>query len=159
MPREKTITRLTVAAHQIGASSWRLDRVRKILFGAGIAAFAVAFSAGPAFAHDCVNLSKNPASAKATICASTGAVTAANNGVQNRIDRVGLDPVTNEPLFPYAGPVGLDFDCDGTADAMTYDPGQGTGGVIPGAENSSGKNVQNCKGISNFETASAAGCL
>ena len=132
---------------------------KKLVFAPLFAGVVVLGAAAPAFAHDCVNLSKNPASAKATICADTGAVTAAKQGVQNQIDKYGLDPVTMEPNFNYAGPVGLDFNCDGIADAMTYDPGQGTGGVIPAAEKSSGNNVQNCKGISNFETASAAGCL
>jgi hypothetical protein len=132
---------------------------KKLLFGPLLTGAIVLGLAAPAFAHDCVNLSKNPASAKAVICADTGAVTYANTGVQNRIDKFGIDPVTGEPNFVYAGPIGIDLNCDGIADVMSYQPGQGTGGVVPAAEGSNGKNVANCKGISNFETASAAGCL
>lgn len=132
---------------------------KKLVFAPLLAGAVVLGAAAPAFAHDCVNLSKNPSSAKAVICADTGAVTYAKQGVQQRIDKFGLDPVTGEPNFPYAGPVGIDFNCDGIADLMSYQPGQGTGGVVPAAEGSSGKNVNNCKGISNFETAAAAGCI
>lgn len=131
----------------------------KLVFAPLLAGAVVLGAATPAFAHDCVNLSKNPSSAKAVICAETGAVTSAKTGVQNRIDKFGLDPTTGEPNFPYAGPVGIDFNCDGIAEIMSYEPGRGTGGVIPAAERSNGKNVNNCKGISNFETAGATGCI
>jgi len=142
-----------------GNSDEEIPLKKKLVFAPLFAGVVVLGAAAPAFAHDCVNLSKNPASAKVVICGDTGAVTSASNGVQQRIDKFGLDPATNEPNVPFAGPVGIDFNCDGIPEAISYSPGQGTGGVIPAAEKSSGNNVQNCKGISNFETASAAGCL
>jgi hypothetical protein len=113
--------------------------------------------AAPAFAHDCVNLSKNPSSAGVVIgpgCNPDGSdqITILSNGVQQRVNNFGF-------TFTYTGPVGIDLNCDGTADVMSYSPGQGTGGVVPGAVNGQGQNRANCKGVTDFEDAIADGCL
>ena len=102
-------------------------------------------------------LSKNPSSAGVVIgpgCNPDGSdqITILSNGVQQRVNNFGF-------TFTYTGPVGIDLNCDGTADVMSYSPGQGTGGVVPGAVNGQGQNRANCKGVTDFEDAIADGCL
>ena len=133
----------------------------KVIGGSLIAVGSVLGAAAPAFAHDCVNLSKNPASPTVVIGADGPCeddVTNAKQGIVQRVEKFGFDQ-NGDPNFHFAGPVGLDFDCNGTADVLSYQPGQGTGGVVPGAENGKGKNAANCKGLTNFETALDNECI
>ncbi len=134
----------------------RMSRLGALVVG------ALALGASPAFAHDCVNLSKNGSSPTVIIgtgCGAGGSDTlTVKQGVQSRIDKFGLD-ANGEPNFNFHGPLGLDFNCDGTADVVTYEPGQGTDGVIPAAEKTGGQNRANCKGLMNFESAAVNGCL
>jgi hypothetical protein len=134
-------------------------RFKHVVRVGAVAGAAVLMHAGPAFAHDCVNLSKNPASPTVTFGAGDGCGDAlsAKNGVQNRIDKFGFDAEGN-PNFQFHGPIGLDFNCDGAADAVTYEPG-GDKGVIPAAHGANGSNRVNCKGLMAFEDAVANGCI
>jgi hypothetical protein len=137
--------------------------MKKVILGSLFAVALVLGVAAPAFAHDCVNLSKNTASptvvigAGGTACADQP--TSAKQGIVQRINNFGFDQDGN-PNFQFHGPTGLDTNCDGVADFVSYSPGQGTGGVVPGAENGKGVNASaNCKGLTNYETAVADGCL
>jgi hypothetical protein len=116
--------------------------------------------AAPAAAFDCVNSSKNPSSPTVIVGAGTGCEDEliVKTGIEQRIDNFGLDE-NGEPNFQFHGPIGLDFDCDGAADIITYEPGGGTNGVIPAAEKADGQNRQNCTGLTNFETAFDNGCV
>ena len=131
--------------------------MRKLFIGAGIAAFAVALSAGPAFAHDCVNLSKNTSSVGVIVgtedspCPNEVIIT--SNGLQQRLDKFGFDGVN------FTGPMGIDVNCDGIVDVTSYSPGGGTQGVIPAAEKGQGQNRALCKGLTNVETAIADDCV
>ena len=131
--------------------------MKKILFGSMFAAALVLGAAAPAFAHDCVNLSKNPGSANVIIgpgCNPDGSdqITILSNGVQQRVNNFGF-------TFTYTGPVGIDINCDGIIDFMSYSPGQGTGGVVQGAVHGQGQNRVDCKGVTDFEDAVADGCI
>ncbi len=131
---------------------------RKLLTLPAFAAAGVLAMSATAFAHDCVNLSKNPDSVAFVIgfgCGPLGtdAFTVTKAGLQNQVDRVGFDNVK------FTGPIGIDIDCDGAPDTTSYEPGRGTDGVIPGAELKNGKNAATCKGLTNVETAFANGCF
>lgn len=105
--------------------------------------------------------SKNTASPTVVIGAGPACdetVMSAKNGIVQRVEKFGFDADGN-PNFPFAGPIGLDFNCDGTADVVTWNPGRGTGGVIPGAENGKGQNRANCTGVMDFEAALQNGCF
>jgi hypothetical protein len=113
--------------------------------------------AAPAFAHDCVNLSKNLSSIPVVVgpeCNPDGSdqITILSNGLVQRVNNFGF-------TFTYTGPVGIDINCDGTADLASYSPGQGTGGVVQGAEHGEGQNRAICKGVTDVEDAFADGCL
>ncbi|MFN8025828.1 MAG: hypothetical protein U0W40_05550 [Acidimicrobiia bacterium] len=128
--------------------------MKKLTFTALAAVGLVVGMAGPALAHDCVNLSINPNAVQVVIgvgeeCADT--VTLVKNGI--------VQHLTHAQVQSFHGPLGIDLDCDGKADVVSYEPGQGTDGVVPGAENPNAKNVAQCKGVTNFETAGDAGCF
>ena len=108
--------------------------------------------AGPAFAHDCVNLSMNPKAVQVVInvCSPDDPIFIGNGVVQH---------LTHAQVANFHGPVGIDVNCDNIADVISYEPGQGTGGVIPGAENPNKQNIAQCKGMTNFDAAADAGCL
>jgi hypothetical protein len=132
----------------------------RILRLAGLVAAISVLTAAPALAHDCVNTSKNPSSPTVVLGVGPGCenTLSVKQGVQQRIDKFGLDE-NGEPNFQFHGPLGLDFDCDGVADVISYEPGGGTGGVIPAAEKDGGRNRENCRGMTNFDTAFANGCV
>jgi hypothetical protein len=123
---------------------------------------ATVLAATPAYAHDCVNSSKNPTSPTVIVgveCAPDGSdVLTVKQGVQQRVEKFGLDE-NGDPLFNFHGPIGLDFNCDGTADIITYEPGGGTDGVIPAAHNADGQNRENCTGMTDFDDAFENGCV
>lgn len=137
--------------------------MRKYLFGALLAVALIVGGAAPAFAHDCVNLSKNTSSPTVsfgvgTTCQDQLIPDSIKTGLAQRIDKFGFDQ-NGDPNFPFHGPTGIDSNCDGVVDATSYSPGNGTGGVIPAAEVANGRNGTLCKGISNFETAVENGCI
>jgi hypothetical protein len=128
-----------------------------MLFGSIFTAALVLGVAAPAFAHDCVNLSKNLSSVSVVVgpdCNGPGQdqITILSNGLAQRVNNFGF-------TFTYTGPVGIDVNCDGTADFASYSPGQGTDGVVPGAEHGQGENRAICKGVTDVEDAFADGCL
>ncbi len=131
---------------------------RKLFALPAFAAAGVLALSATAWAHDCVNLSKKPSSVAFVIgfgCEADGSdtFTVTKTGLRNRVDRVGFDNVK------FTGPVGIDIDCDGAPDVTSYEPGGGTGGVIPGAELKNGTNATNCRGLTNVETAFVNGCF
>ncbi len=101
----------------------KAPRLRKALAGIGVATFATVAMAGTAFADHCTNIERDqhdPSKGVQVIIDLTteeGAIEWANPGVLNRLDNGVIDPATGEG---FRGLVGLDFDGDGTVDAMTY---------------------------------------
>jgi hypothetical protein len=105
--------------------------LKKTMAGIGVATLASVAMTGTAFADHCTNISKdahNPGGgAQLVINTNTDAIESAKPGVVNRINNGLIDPVTGAGLH---GPVGLDFDGDGAADATTYFVGP-TGDALP----------------------------
>jgi hypothetical protein len=79
-------------------------------------------------------------------------------GIEQRIERFGFDEF-GEPNFQLHGPIGIDLDCDGVADVVTYQPGQGTDGVVPAAHRSDGANRERCRGMVDVAAAIEHGCV
>jgi hypothetical protein len=137
--------------------------MKKLAFASLFTVGLVLSVAAPAFAHDCVNLSRNINSVGVVVgpgCNPDGtdSITVISNGVAQRVDKFGLNP-DGTPNFNFHGPLGLDFNCDGTPDLATYEPGGGTGGVVQGAVHGQGQNRVNCKGVTDIEDAFADGCI
>ena len=136
--------------------------IRNRAIRVGVLASALVMMPATAFAHFCVNESANNSSPTVTFgveCAPDGSdVLDVKEGIQQRIDKFGLNE-DDEPLFQFHGPIGLDFDCDGVADVITYEPGSGADFVIPAAIKADGENRPMCKGMTNFEQAFQNGCI
>jgi hypothetical protein len=90
----------------------------------GIALFAIVGTAGTAFADHCTNIQRDmhdpSKGVQVIINAQDGSIEWANTGVLNRVGQGLIDPATGEGFH---GIIGLDFDGDGTVDAMTYSVG------------------------------------
>jgi hypothetical protein len=102
----------------------------------------IGLTAGPAFAHECVNASKKDQTAGAQlILDDTGAITSATNGVENRVEQGLIDPDTGEGFHGIIG-----FDVGGGTIVSTYIVG-------PEAEipDQAQVNGPACKGITNIE--------
>ena len=95
--------------------------LHKAAAGAGIALFAIVGTAGTALADHCTNIQRDmhdPSKGVQVIINGTdGSIEWANTGVVNRVGQGLIDPATGEGFH---GIVGLDFDGDGTVDAVTY---------------------------------------
>ena len=89
--------------------------------GAGLALFAIIGTAGTAFADHCTNIQRDQhdpsKGVQVIINAADGSIEWANPGVVMRVGQDLIDPATGEGFH---GLVGLDFDGNGTVDAMTY---------------------------------------
>jgi len=100
--------------------------LHKALAGIGVLTLATVAMGGTAFADHCTNIERDQhdpsKGVQVIIDASTeeGAIEWANAGVLNRVDNGLIDPATGEG---FRGLVGLDFDGDGTVDAMSYSVG------------------------------------
>jgi hypothetical protein len=95
--------------------------LQKVLAGVGVAVVATAVLGGTAFADHCTNIQRDAhdpsKGVQVIINATDGSIEFANAGVQNRIGQGLIDPASGEG---FRGLIGLDFDGDGTVDAMTY---------------------------------------
>jgi hypothetical protein len=95
--------------------------LQKAAAGAGIAMLAMVAMGGTAFADHCTNIQKDAhdpsKGVQVIINATDGSLEWANAGVRNRVAHGLIDPASGEGFH---GLVGLDFDGDGTVDAMTY---------------------------------------
>jgi hypothetical protein len=99
------------------------EMLHKTLAGIGVSTLATVAMGGTAFADHCTNIQRDEhdpsKGVQVIIDASTeeGTIEWANPGVLNRVSNGLIDPETGEGFH---GLVGLDFDGDGTVDAMTY---------------------------------------
>lgn len=104
----------------------------------------LAVGSGTAFAHQCINISKNPsAGVQLVFDETTGEVAWISKGLQQRIEQGLVDFETGEG---FSGLIGFDVDGDGKADAATYILGP-TGEIPQQAQ----WNGAECKGMVNFE--------
>jgi len=92
---------------------------RRLGTAAAVGAFALLVGAGPAFAHECVNASKQnqAAGVQIVIDANTGEAVWVSNGLAHRIDQGLIDPDTGAG---FSGLVGFDLDGDAVADVSTF---------------------------------------
>jgi hypothetical protein len=91
--------------------------IRRLAAGAALSTIAFFGAAGPAFAHECTNLSKdahNPGAGVQFVFGEGDDPVYAKTGALKRIEM----GVLTEDNFH--GLIGLDFDGDGQADATTY---------------------------------------
>jgi hypothetical protein len=106
--------------------------MHKVFAGVGVATLATLAMGGTAFADHCTNIQRDlhdPSKGVQVVINSTdGSIESANAGVVNRVGRGLIDPATGEGFH---GNVGLDFDGDGTVDAVTYIVGP-EGDALPG---------------------------
>jgi hypothetical protein len=97
--------------------------LHKALAGTCVTLMALVAVGGTAFADHCTNIQRDmhdpSKGVQIIVDASTdnGPIEWANAGVLNRIDHGLIDPDSGAGFH---GLLGLDFDADGTADAMTY---------------------------------------
>jgi hypothetical protein len=95
--------------------------LRKGIASVGIAMAAVVAMGGTALADHCTNIERDlhdpSKGVQVVLNANTDSLEWANPGVLNRVDHGLIDPATGEGFH---GIVGLDFDGDGIADAVTY---------------------------------------
>ena len=80
------------------------------------AAIALGVTAGPAAADHCVNANTNNQGLQVVIDAATGEPSYLAPGVRRRVERGLIDVATGDG---FAGPLGIDFDGDGTADVVS----------------------------------------
>jgi len=93
-------------------------KFRRLLVGSVAAAAALVASAGPAWAHECVNASKNQASGvQVVIDVNTEEIVWLSHGLQQRIDQGLVDPDTGEG---FSGLIGFDLNGDAVADVSTF---------------------------------------
>jgi hypothetical protein len=91
---------------------------RRLLVGSVAATTVLLAAAGPAWAHECVNASKNQAAGvQLVIDVNTGAIVWTSKGLQQRIEHGVVDPDTGEG---FSGLLGFDLDGDGAVDVSTY---------------------------------------
>jgi hypothetical protein len=95
--------------------------MHKALAGLGVAALATVAMGGTAFADHCTNIQRDThdpsKGVQVVINATDDSIESANAGVVNRVGQGLIDPATGAGFH---GIVGLDFDGDGTVDAVTY---------------------------------------
>jgi hypothetical protein len=105
--------------------------MHKALAGLGVATLATLAMGGTAFADHCTNIQRDlrdpSKGVQVVINGTDDSIESANAGVVNRVDNGLIDPATGEGFH---GLIGLDFDGDGTVDAMTYFVGP-EGDAIP----------------------------
>jgi hypothetical protein len=105
--------------------------MRKALAGFGVATLATLALGGTAFADHCTNIQRDThdpsKGVQVVINATDDSIESANAGVVNRVGQGLIDPATGEGFH---GITGLDFDGDGTVDAVTYLVGPG-GDALP----------------------------
>jgi hypothetical protein len=122
--------------------------MKRLMGGTGIALAAMIAMAGPAFADDCTNASRNAhapgAGAQLIIDTNSGNIEWASAGVQQRIDRGLIDPSTGAGFH---GLIGLDFNSDGVVDVTTYIVGPN--GALPETAQNNGSP---CHGVTSIET-------
>ena len=120
--------------------------MRRRIVAVPVAIVASLLIAGSAFAFECTNASKPPASGiQVLIDGQTDEIVWTTPGVANRIAQGLIDPDTGEGFH---GLVGIDLDGDGAADFSIYF-GVGPDGEIPLEAQSNGPA---CRGITNIET-------
>jgi hypothetical protein len=114
----------------------------KALMVAG-ATTAMVFTSSTAFAHECINASRNGTAGAQLVLGENDEVLYISTGLQQRIDQGLVDPETGEGFH---GLVGFDIDGDGVGDLATWivgpedelpDPAQWNGPT--------------CKGVTNIE--------
>ncbi|RZU74967.1 hypothetical protein EV384_3471 [Micromonospora kangleipakensis] len=92
--------------------------VRRLFLGSVAVTTALLAAAGPAWAHECVNASKNAAAGvQVVIDVNTGKIVWLSNGLQQRADQGLVNLETGEG---FSGLLGLDLNSDGTADVSTF---------------------------------------
>ena len=97
--------------------------LHKVLVGIGVSTMATVAMGGTAFADHCTNIQRDqhdPSKGVQVILdvsTDVASIEWANAGVLNRVNNGIIDPDSGEGFH---GLVGLDFDGDGTVDAMTY---------------------------------------
>lgn len=105
--------------------------VSRAIAGLGIVGVATLGASGTAWAGHCTNAERNQhdpsKGVQVVIDGTDGSIEWANAGVLNRISNGLIDPSTGEGFH---GLVGIDFDGNGTVDAMTYIVGP-DGGALP----------------------------
>lgn len=121
-----------------------INTARRLVLGSVAATTALLAAAGPAWAHECVNASKNQAAGvQIVIDANTGAIAWLSNGLQQRIEQGLVNPDNGEG---FSGLLGFDLNGDGTADVSTFIVGPNM--EIPGQAQFNGPA---CHGITNVE--------
>src|SRR5207244_2586149 len=122
--------------------------MKRLIGGTGVALAAMFAMAGPAFAHDCTNASKDAhapgAGGQLIIDTNSGNIEWASAGVQQRIAQGLIDPNTGAGFH---GLIGLDFNSDGVVDATTYIVGPN--GALPETAQNNGSP---CHGVTSLDT-------
>jgi hypothetical protein len=91
---------------------------RRLVLGAAVTAAALLATAGPVWAHECVNADKNQAAGvQVVIDANTGEIVWVSDGLQKRIEQGLVDPGTGAGFY---GLIGFDVDGDGVVDVSTF---------------------------------------
>ena len=116
--------------------------LRRAVVTAVAASAAIALSAGPSLAHECINASKQPGAGVQIIFGPEGAEWV-SPGLQSRIDRGIVDLETGEGFH---GLMGLDLDGDGAADVSIWLVGPE--GEVPLQAQYNGPV---CKGVTNID--------
>ncbi len=95
-----------------------IKTVRRLVLGSFAATTALLAAAGPAWAHECVNASKNQsAGVQIVIDVNTGSIVWLSIGLQQRIEQGLVNPETGDG---FSGLMGFDLNGDGTADVSTF---------------------------------------
>ncbi|HEX5994951.1 MAG TPA: hypothetical protein VFY84_07410 [Jiangellales bacterium] len=128
---------------RIGRSTM-IKTVRRLVLGSIAATTGLLAAAGPAWAHECVNASKNQsAGVQIVIDGNTGEIVWLSNGLQERIEQGLVNPLTGEG---FSGLIGFDLNGDGTADVSTFIVGSNM--ELPAQAQFNGPA---CHGITNVE--------
>ena len=116
---------------------------RRLTTASVAAVAALALTAGPALAHECVNASKKADAGAQILLGPDENIVWVSKGVQQRIDKGVIDPETGEG---FSGLIGFDMNGDGTADLTTWIVGPD--GEIPLKAQYNGPV---CRGVTNIE--------
>jgi hypothetical protein len=118
--------------------------VRRLVLGSVVATTVLLATEASAWAHECVNASKNEsAGVQIVIDANTGSIVWLSTGLQQRIEQGVVDPDTGDG---FSGLLGFDLNGDGTADVSTFIVGPNV--EIPEQAQFNGPA---CHGITNVE--------